>query len=113
MLAAEGINKEIFLGCLDSTQVNAGLCILLVGGNLDKFVTLMEELTKAGYEAWRFAGKGSRELLVNELSELVANGNTEQCVKHIKSLSGPAFLLFLSLFARVMWRDLAILSRES
>lgn len=99
MLAAEGINKEIFTGCLDSTQVDAGLRTLLVGGKLHEFVTLMEELTKAGYEAWRLAGKSSRELLVDELSKLVAYGNIEQCVEHIKSLSGPTFLPFLGLFA--------------
>ncbi|KAG0563918.1 hypothetical protein KC19_8G069400 [Ceratodon purpureus] len=93
MLADAGLDKEIFTSKLDSSQLDAGLTLLLSRKQLDLFVHVMKKLTKAGYTAWEFAGKGSREVLTDELLLLLESGRTEYCVKVIESLTECGFLV--------------------
>ncbi|XP_024359813.1 pentatricopeptide repeat-containing protein At5g02830, chloroplastic isoform X2 [Physcomitrium patens] len=92
MLADAGLDKESFTSKLDFAQVDAGLTLLLSRNKLDTFVSVMKNLTKAGYTAWQFAGKRSREILSDELLLLLETGRTEYCVKIVESLSECGFL---------------------
>lgn len=88
MLADAGLDKEVFTSKLDSSQLDAGFTLILSRQQLDLFVHVMKKLTKAGYTAWEFAGKGPREVLSDELLLVLEAGRTEYCVKVIESLTG-------------------------
>jgi hypothetical protein len=88
MLADAGLDRELFTSKLDSSQLDAGFALLLSHKQLDLFVHVLKKLTKAGYTAWEFAGKGPREVLSDELLLLLEAGRTEYCVKIIESLTG-------------------------
>ena len=88
MLADAGLDKELFMSKLDSSQVDTGFTLVLSRKQLDLFVHVMKKLAKAGYTAWEFAGKGSRETLSDELLLLLEDGRTEYCIKVIEALTG-------------------------
>lgn len=88
MLADAGLDKELFTSKLDSSQLDAGFTLILSRKQLDLFVNVMKKLTRAGYTAWEFVGKGPCELLSDELLLFLEAGQIEHCVKIIESLSG-------------------------
>lgn len=89
MLADSGLDdKELFTSKLDSSQLDAGFTLILSRQQLDVFVTVMKKLTKSGFVAWEFAGRGPREILSNELLLLLEARRIEYCIKIIESLAG-------------------------
>jgi len=92
MLAKAGIDTTIFTQAVDLDQVDAGLSLILVDGQLDLFVTLMQKLHDVGFAPWRFVGEGARALLSAELRKCLANSKAQRCVQIIQKLTGCGFL---------------------
>jgi pentatricopeptide repeat protein len=92
MLAEAGIDTTIFTQAVDLDQVDAGLSLILVDGQLDLFVTLMQKLHDVGFAPWRFVGEGARALLSAELRKCLANSKAQRCVQIIHKLTGCGFL---------------------
>jgi hypothetical protein len=91
MLAEAGIDTTTFTQAVDLDQVDAGLSLILVDGQLDLFVTLMQKLHDVGFAPWRFVGEGARALLSAELRKCLANSKAQLCVQIIHKLTGLAF----------------------
>lgn len=96
MLAEAGLDRELFASKLDYSQLDAGFTLILSRKQLDLFVDVMKKLTRAGYTAWEFVGKGPRELLTDELLLILNDGRTEHCIKIIESLSGIMHLYHIT-----------------
>lgn len=90
MLADAGIDKELFTYKLDTAQLNIGFRLLLSRQQLDLFVSILRNLTKAGYTAPNFVQKSTLDLLADELLSLVKAGRTEFCVELVEYLTGTS-----------------------
>ncbi|XP_024360773.1 pentatricopeptide repeat-containing protein At5g02830, chloroplastic [Physcomitrium patens] len=93
MLADAGIDKELFTYKLDTAQLNIGFRLLLSRQQLDLFVSILRNLTKAGYTAPNFVQKSTLDLLADELLSLVKAGRTEFCVELVEYLTESGFFV--------------------